>query len=125
MDERLPASDHDRERAVRKLKEHYVQGRIDKEELDERTRAALTAKRIGDLQALTRDLPSDPPPDPPPPDPAIPEPPPLPQSTLTWLGFAATAVTIVLLVLAVGLFENIGHFVTTIIHEIAHVISSI
>ncbi|MGE5290906.1 MAG: DUF1707 SHOCT-like domain-containing protein [Micromonosporaceae bacterium] len=124
MDERLRASDHDRERAVKKLEEHYVQGRLDKDEFDERTRAALTAKWLGDLHALTRDLPPDPAPaSPAPPAPAIPEPPLLPQSMLTWLGIAATVVTLAVVILSVGLFENVGHLVVNIVHEVGHIFS--
>ena len=46
------------------LREHYAQGRLTMEEFDERTSAATSAKTLGDLRALTVDLPASGPPAP-------------------------------------------------------------
>jgi hypothetical protein len=40
------------------LHEHFAQGRLTAEELDERLAATLTARTVGDLRAVDRDLPS-------------------------------------------------------------------
>jgi hypothetical protein len=120
MDEMLRASDRDREKVVGILKEHFAQGRLDQAELDERMHAALTAKRLGDLQALTRDLPADrrsPPP--------APEAPPDPESMLKWLGIVAIVVLIALIVLSVGLFESVSHGVAAIVHDVARIIHGV
>jgi hypothetical protein len=117
MDEMLRASDRDREKVVGLLKEHFAQGRLDQAELDERMDAALTAKRLGDLHALTRDLPADRP-DPPPPPAAEFD----PESMLKWLGITAIAVLIALIVLTVGLFESVSHGVAGIINDVARII---
>jgi hypothetical protein len=53
----LRASDADRERAVRRLRENAAAGRITIEELDERTAVALSARTTGELDALLSDLP--------------------------------------------------------------------
>ncbi|GAB2822237.1 hypothetical protein GCM10027176_28330 [Actinoallomurus bryophytorum] len=39
------------------LHEHFVQGRLTRDELDERLTATLSARTVGDLRAVTRDLP--------------------------------------------------------------------
>jgi hypothetical protein len=53
----LRASDADRDRVVETLGHHHVEGRLTAEELSERTDKAYTAKTLGDLDALTTDLP--------------------------------------------------------------------
>jgi hypothetical protein len=53
------ASDSDRERAVRALREHYAAGRLSEAELEERIAAAYGARERLELRALTRDLPLD------------------------------------------------------------------
>ena len=53
----LRASDADRERVVEELRAHAGDGRLDLEELEERTSAALAAKTLADLQAVKADLP--------------------------------------------------------------------
>lgn len=57
MDESLRAADRDRDQVAESLREHYAQGRLTMEEFDERTTAAASAKTIGELRALTSDLP--------------------------------------------------------------------
>lgn len=57
MDESLRAADRDRDQVAEALREHYAQGRLTMEEFDERTTAAASAKTIGELRTLTRDLP--------------------------------------------------------------------
>lgn len=53
----LRASDADREATVAQLQQAFAEGRLDLAEMDERTAAAYAAKTMGDLAALTRDLP--------------------------------------------------------------------
>jgi hypothetical protein len=55
------ASDAERNQAVDRLRTAYVEGRLDQEEFDERSRAALTAKTRAQLERLFTDLPSGPP----------------------------------------------------------------
>jgi len=57
MDDRIRISDADRERITERLREHYAEGRLSADELDERITAALTAKTYGDLRGLMADLP--------------------------------------------------------------------
>ncbi len=55
----MRASDADRERTADVLRHHGGLGRLDADELEERLEAALSAKPLGDLDALTADLPRD------------------------------------------------------------------
>jgi hypothetical protein len=57
MDDRIRVSDADRERVTARLRDHYAEGRLTSEELDERTSAALHAKTFGDLRRVMADLP--------------------------------------------------------------------
>ena len=57
MDDRMRVSDAERESVTAKLRDHYAEGRLTSDELDERVSAALHAKTYGDLRALTTDLP--------------------------------------------------------------------
>ncbi|WP_285728838.1 DUF1707 domain-containing protein [Nocardiopsis sp. ATB16-24] len=62
-DERLPlsrmrVSDAERDLTVDRLTTAFVEGRLDHEEYDRRVGLALGAVVLGDLRALTRDLPS-------------------------------------------------------------------
>ncbi|HEX4658318.1 MAG TPA: DUF1707 domain-containing protein [Streptosporangiaceae bacterium] len=57
MDDRIRVSDADRERVAGRLREHFAQGRLSTEELDERISAALSAKTFGDLRRIMADLP--------------------------------------------------------------------
>ena len=54
----LRASDADRERAVERLREHAVEGRLTLEEFTERMSAAYLARTNRELEELARDLPS-------------------------------------------------------------------
>jgi len=69
MDEHIRVSDADRERITARLREHFAEGRLTPDELDERVSAALNAKTFGDLRPLMADLPE---PVPAPPQPAPP-----------------------------------------------------
>ena len=65
------ASHDDRAAIVGRLQEAGLAGRLDPDELDERTTAALSARTLGDLAELVRDLPGESPlgpgrPEPPP-----------------------------------------------------------
>jgi hypothetical protein len=57
MNENIRISDADRERVVERLREHFAEGRLTSDELDERVTAALNAKTYGDLRPLMSDLP--------------------------------------------------------------------
>jgi hypothetical protein len=57
MDDRIRVSDADRERVAGRLREHFAEGRLTQEELDERLSAALSAKTTGDLRRVMTDLP--------------------------------------------------------------------
>ena len=64
----MRASDSDREKVVQALQEQVGEGRLTLAEFEQRsTDAYATAKTVGDLRALTKDLPVDPlaPPKPP------------------------------------------------------------
>jgi Domain of unknown function (DUF1707) len=56
------ASDADRDEVVTLLRRHAEAGRLTVDELDERCSQALSAVTLGDLGALLRDLPGEPPP---------------------------------------------------------------
>jgi uncharacterized protein DUF1707 len=64
MDDHIRISDADRERVAARLREHFAEGRLSADELDERISAALSAKTLGDLRRVMADLP-DPAPVPP------------------------------------------------------------
>ena len=53
----MRAGDRERDAVVHRLQEAFADGRLDDEEFDQRTRAALTARLTSDLDVLTRDLP--------------------------------------------------------------------
>jgi uncharacterized membrane protein len=53
----LRLSDSDRQQALDVLAEHFAQGRLTRDELDERSDAVWSAKTQGDLSPLFADLP--------------------------------------------------------------------
>lgn len=57
MDDRIRASDADREHVTARLREHFAAGRLTSDELDDRISAALNAKTYGELRQLMGDLP--------------------------------------------------------------------
>ena len=57
MDDHIRVSDADRDRVTARLREHFAEGRLTQDELDERISAALNAKTFGDLRPLMADLP--------------------------------------------------------------------
>jgi hypothetical protein len=57
MDDRMRVSDADREQVTARLREHFAEGRLNQEELDERITATLSAKTVGDLRRIMADLP--------------------------------------------------------------------
>jgi hypothetical protein len=67
MDDQIRISDADRERVTARLREHFAEGRLSSDELDERITAALRAKTFGDLRPIMADLPDDEPQPPQPP----------------------------------------------------------
>jgi len=56
-DRAMRASDQDRESAAELLREAYAEGRLSREELDERAAAVYTAATWGELRDPTADLP--------------------------------------------------------------------
>ena len=56
----LRASDADREAVVDRLAAHGAAGRLDADELEQRTAAALRARTVAELEALQADLPAEP-----------------------------------------------------------------
>jgi DNA-binding PadR family transcriptional regulator len=56
-DEHIRVSDLDRDRATARLRDSFAEGRLTREELDERITAAFIAQTVGDLRRLTADLP--------------------------------------------------------------------
>jgi hypothetical protein len=56
-DDRMRVSDADREHVTARLREHFAEGRLTPEELDERVTATLGAKTYGDLRRVMADLP--------------------------------------------------------------------
>ena len=53
----IRVADRDRDAVVHRLQEAFAEGRLDDDEFDQRTRAALTARLSTELVGLTRDLP--------------------------------------------------------------------
>lgn len=53
----IRAGDRDRDAVVQRLQEAFAEGRLDDDEFDRRTRAALTSTMNTELAVLTRDLP--------------------------------------------------------------------
>ena len=56
-DNHIRTSDADRERSIAALRDHYADGRLTCEELNERVTATLTARTFGDLRSVMADLP--------------------------------------------------------------------
>jgi hypothetical protein len=54
------ASDEDRDRAAAELREHYAQGRLGPDELEDRLASVYAARTTGELEALQADLPAAP-----------------------------------------------------------------
>lgn len=57
MSSGIRASDHDRDRTARLLREHHAVGRLDPEEFAERLDKSFHAKTVEELDRLTADLP--------------------------------------------------------------------
>ena len=57
MADRIRTSVADRERVTARLRDHFAEGRLTHEELDERVTAALNAKTFGELRRVLADLP--------------------------------------------------------------------
>jgi uncharacterized membrane protein YccC len=58
-DPNLRASDADREEMAERLRRHHTDGRLDAEEFQQRIDACYSAKTIGELRELLKDLPRD------------------------------------------------------------------
>jgi Domain of unknown function (DUF1707) len=54
----IRASDTDRDRTANVLREHHAVGRLDADEFNERLDKVFSAKTMGELEALTADLPA-------------------------------------------------------------------
>jgi Domain of unknown function (DUF1707) len=57
MYDNIRISDADRERVTSRLRDHFAEGRLNQDELDERISATLNAKTFGELQPIMADLP--------------------------------------------------------------------
>jgi hypothetical protein len=57
MNDHIRVSDADRERVADRLREHFAEGRLSTDELDERIEATLSAKTFAELRRVTADLP--------------------------------------------------------------------
>src|ERR1700735_3572119 len=57
MNDHIRVSDADRERVADRLREHFAEGRLSADELDERITATLSAKTFAELRRVTTDLP--------------------------------------------------------------------
>jgi Domain of unknown function (DUF1707) len=57
MDDRIRVSDADRDRVAARLRDHFAEGRLTSDEMDERVSATLSAKTVGDLRRVMADLP--------------------------------------------------------------------
>jgi hypothetical protein len=57
MNTELRVGDAERDEVTTALHEHFAQGRLTRDELDDRLTTTLSAKTVGDLRAVTRDLP--------------------------------------------------------------------
>jgi hypothetical protein len=71
MYDNIRISDADREQVTSRLREHFAEGRLTSEELDERVSATLNAKTFGELRGILADLPE--------PGPLGPQPQPVPS----------------------------------------------
>jgi hypothetical protein len=58
--EQLRVGDAERDEVTTALHEHFAQGRLTRDELDERLTATLSARTVGDLRKVTADLPGTP-----------------------------------------------------------------
>src|SRR5689334_3118738 len=59
-DPNLRASDADREATADRLRQHHIDGRLDRDEFQVRLDECFAARTVGELAELTRDLPVDP-----------------------------------------------------------------
>ncbi|MDR0345893.1 MAG: DUF1707 domain-containing protein [Nocardiopsaceae bacterium] len=57
MNDHIRISDADRDRVTARLRDHFAEGRLTADELDERIDAALGAKTFGELRRVMADLP--------------------------------------------------------------------
>jgi hypothetical protein len=58
LDPSMRASDADRERAADRLRDAHAEGRLTREEFDERIDRTFAAKTLGELAGVTQDLPA-------------------------------------------------------------------
>lgn len=83
----LRAADRDRDEVAELLREQYAQGRLTMEEFDERSTAAVSARTMGELRALTADLPAT----------AAPRETAWSPATMRWITLAGVAATAIVL----------------------------
>ena len=60
MSPEIRASDDDRQRTITALQQHTEAGRLSLDEFSDRVGAACSARTLGDLADVTRDLPAEP-----------------------------------------------------------------
>lgn len=60
VDVQMRASDDDRQRVIAALQRHTAVGRLSLDEFSERVGQVYSARTLGDLATVTRDLPSEP-----------------------------------------------------------------
>jgi hypothetical protein len=105
----LRAADADRRRVVADLQQHYVDGRLSSDELDERVTRAMAARTFGELDALLRDLPPAPTrPEPEPP--AVGEGPPEPRSRDGFRRHLTSYLLVMALLVAIWLLTDPGGY---------------
>jgi len=97
----MRASDADRDAVVSVLSENYQAGRLTSEELENRTGRALAARTVGDLQALTADLPG--------PVPLAPQPGPIPAVPGETARYGRSARRVLPLVIALIVVASVVH----------------
>lgn len=91
-DPSIRASEADRERVVAALRQHVGGGRLSLDEFSERSAAAYRSRTMGELDALTRDLPA-----------------PAPQSPAATTRRPLVSVLVVLAVLLTGVLLAMGY----------------
>lgn len=106
MDDRMRVCDADRDRVAARLRDHFAEGRLTSDELDERLSTTLSAKTFGDLRRIMADLPG--------PSPVSPQPAQQPQQAAApWVTHrrGPRFVPVLLLVLLVAVLLPGSHWV--------------
>jgi uncharacterized membrane protein len=115
----LRVGDAERELTANALREHYAQGRLSTDELNERLDAAFAATTHGQLEVVTHDLPHIQPATPPPADPVMPA----AERRRLWRGWTGQALAMLVTLAAVSTVvsvalhggEHVGRTIATVI----------